>query len=134
MRRTLWLSLVAVVALVGCSSSWSTNSVAGAVPTLNAEQLRQLAASTEWACLDVRTPQEVATHGTLARCINIPVSQLEQRLAEVPRGRPVVIVCWTGRRATAAARTLMGHGIPVRGIAGLKDYIGKGYPVVFPGR
>jgi hypothetical protein len=40
--------------------------------------------------LDVRTPEEVATLGTLTGYINIPIDQLEQRLGEIPRDKPIV--------------------------------------------
>ncbi|MCH1499361.1 MAG: hypothetical protein L7U83_09870 [Akkermansiaceae bacterium] len=40
--------------------------------------------------LDVRTPEEVATLGTLLGYINIPIDQLEQRLGEIPKGKPIV--------------------------------------------
>ena len=40
--------------------------------------------------LDVRTPEEVATLGTLPGYINVPIDQLEQRLEEIPRGKPIV--------------------------------------------
>ena len=40
--------------------------------------------------LDVRTPEEVATLGTLPGYINIPIDQLEQRLGEIPRAKPIV--------------------------------------------
>ena len=40
--------------------------------------------------LDVRTPEEVATLGTLPGYINIPIDQLEKRLGEIPKGKPIV--------------------------------------------
>ena len=40
--------------------------------------------------LDVRTPEEVATLGTLQGYINVPIDQLEQRLGEIPRDKPIV--------------------------------------------
>ena len=40
--------------------------------------------------LDVRTPEEVATLGTLPGYINIPIDQLEQRLGEIPKSKPIV--------------------------------------------
>jgi hypothetical protein len=40
--------------------------------------------------LDVRTPEEVATLGTLPGYINVPIDQLEQRLGEIPRDKPIV--------------------------------------------
>ncbi len=42
--------------------------------------------------LDVRPPEEFAA-GHIAGALNIPIQQLEQRLAEVPRRREVVAYC-----------------------------------------
>ena len=42
--------------------------------------------------LDVRSPQELAL-GHLPGAINIPVEELEQRLAELPAGQELVAYC-----------------------------------------
>src|SRR5574338_840421 len=57
----------------------------------------------EMHVLDVRQPEELAEkpdHITSAQCI--PLNQLKDRLAEVPRDRPVVSVCHAGMRSGQA--------------------------------
>jgi rhodanese-related sulfurtransferase len=40
--------------------------------------------------LDVREPQEIKAGGSLPGYVNIPIGQLEARLSEVPKNKPVV--------------------------------------------
>ena len=48
--------------------------------------------------LDVRNPNEyIAAHYPGA--LNIPVNELEDRIFEVPAGKPVLVYCAKGRRA-----------------------------------
>ena len=42
--------------------------------------------------LDVREPQEIKDLGSLPGYVNIPVGQLQARLAEVPKGKAIVTV------------------------------------------
>ncbi len=41
--------------------------------------------------LDVREPKELEDLGTLKGFVNIPLSQVEARLGEIPKDRPVVV-------------------------------------------
>jgi rhodanese-related sulfurtransferase len=41
--------------------------------------------------LDVREPKELEELGTLRGYVNIPLGQIEARLKEIPRDRPVVV-------------------------------------------
>jgi len=59
--------------------------------------------------LDVRTGAEFAA-GHIDGATNIPVQELEARMAEVPNEVPVVVYCQSGGRAAAAARMLRGAG------------------------
>ncbi len=43
-------------------------------------------------------------------CLFIPLSQLGVRLDEIPRDRPVLLICATGSRSTSATAHLLGHG------------------------
>ena len=48
--------------------------------------------------LDVRNPHEyVVVH--YPNALNIPVNELEARVAEVPAGRPVLVHCAVGKRS-----------------------------------
>lgn len=60
--------------------------------------------------LDVRDPDEVVEFGALPGAVNIPLGQLRDRIAEVPRDRPVVTYCQKGLRGYLAACILHGHG------------------------
>lgn len=40
--------------------------------------------------LDVRTPEELAEHGTLEGFVHIPIDELEARMGELPTGVPVL--------------------------------------------
>ncbi len=56
--------------------------------------------------LDVREPQEYA-HGHVPGAINIPQADLASRLDEVPRDRPLMVICQSGMRSLRATQFLM---------------------------
>lgn len=59
--------------------------------------------------LDVRSVAEFRA-GAHGRALNIPIQELRSRLAEVPRGAPVVVYCASGIRSGQAARILARAG------------------------
>ena len=61
--------------------------------------------------LDVRSPGEFdGDLGHLESAHLIPLSDLRERLEEVPRDRPVVTVCQSGKRSAMAAEILLKSG------------------------
>jgi hydroxyacylglutathione hydrolase len=60
--------------------------------------------------VDIRTPREWSTKH-LNDSINLPLSQLQQRIDEVPRSRRIAIHCAGGYRSSIAASILNQHGI-----------------------
>lgn len=60
--------------------------------------------------LDVRDADELAESGRLRGAAHIPLAQLRDRLAEVPRDRPIVTYCQKGQRGYLAACILHGLG------------------------
>jgi rhodanese-related sulfurtransferase len=63
--------------------------------------------------VDVRGPDEfLGPLGHIATARNIPVAELESRLAELAglERRPIVLVCRTDKRSAMAARTLHAAG------------------------
>lgn len=61
--------------------------------------------------LDVREPDEFDRGlGHIDGALLLPLGQLEQRLSELPRARPVVTVCRSGVRSARAAAMLMRAG------------------------
>jgi rhodanese-related sulfurtransferase len=75
----------------------------------------------EWVCqqgdqvlvVDVREPEEVRLSmlGEIAGARVMPLSSLRDRLHEVPRDRPVVLVCPAGARSAIAASILEQAGV-----------------------
>lgn len=59
--------------------------------------------------LDVRTPEEFR-QARLKGAVLIPISDLQRRLAEVPKNRPVVVYCAVGSRSLSAAGLLTSRG------------------------
>jgi sulfur-carrier protein adenylyltransferase/sulfurtransferase len=77
----------------------STETLA-AIRRLSASQLRQQLAGT--AVIDVREPHEYAV-AHLPGSINIPVGELQGRLADIPDAHVRVFVCRSGSRSLTAA-------------------------------
>lgn len=55
------------------------------------ELAKRLEAGEDIFLLDVRTPEELEEHGMIEGAVNIPIDDLEARLAEVPKDRPVAV-------------------------------------------
>ena len=55
--------------------------------------------------VDVRDPKEVAA-GTIKGSVNIPMNELEKKVATLPTDKPVVFVCGTGARSGEAYDTV----------------------------
>ncbi len=67
--------------------------------------------------LDVREPEEWEL-GTIPGSTHIPLDTLRQRLAEIPRNKPVVVFCAQGQRAYSAERMLRQKGYTVSNLSG----------------
>jgi rhodanese-related sulfurtransferase/glyoxylase-like metal-dependent hydrolase (beta-lactamase superfamily II) len=62
------------------------------------------------AIIDIRTPGEWSS-GHLTGSINLPLSQLQQHIDQVPRDRRIAVHCAGGYRSSIAASILSRHGI-----------------------
>lgn len=80
--------------------------------------------------LDVRSPQE-HSQGKLAGSALIPVGQLERRIAEVPKDKPVLVYCAVGSRSGFAAGLLArrGHKEVYNMTDGIVGWYRNGFPV-----
>jgi rhodanese-related sulfurtransferase len=58
--------------------------------TLSADELKELLDKKEVYFLDVREPKELEELGTIKGYVNIPLSQIESRLAEIPKNKLIV--------------------------------------------
>lgn len=79
--------------------------------------------------LDIREDFELAT-GKLANSHFIPLSQLRQRMSELPKEQTIYVYCQVGLRGYNAARILMQNGFHVKNIdGGYKTYKQAHYQV-----
>lgn len=72
----------------------------------------QLAAGQALVLLDVREHSELALSGRARGATHIPLGQLQERQAELPRDRRLVVYCAAGGRSHGAAAYLRAHGFP----------------------
>ena len=79
--------------------------------------------------LDIRTQEEWdeyhAPNATL-----IPLDQLQNRLAELPKDREILVVCRSGNRSRQGRDILLSAGFNAVSMSGgLKEWAAQGYPV-----
>lgn len=79
---------------------WNAQRVKAMLPQLRAQGA---------TLVDVRSPGEFAA-GHAEGSVNIPLPELGQRLAEIPKDRPVVVACASGTRSGMARMMLRRNG------------------------
>jgi len=108
----------------------SGNSVAvSSSPLLEPEALRdRLKLPVPPLLIDVREPSERVS-GVIDGDINIPLGLIEARAAELPKDRPIVVYCRSGRRSAQAVTMLQALGFQdVKSLTGGFQAWGKGHP------
>jgi rhodanese-related sulfurtransferase len=84
---------------------------------MNQITVNQLAALDHPTLIDVREFEEFAA-GHAPGATNVPLSELDNRLHEVPTNRPVHIICQAGGRSARATEFLTANGVHAIDIAG----------------
>jgi phage shock protein E len=105
-KRLSMLMLLVTLAEPGCVPAEAQGT---SVSSPEAHQLVSAGA----VLLDVRTPEEFSG-GHLDGARNIPVDEVSQRLAEIPRDKTVVVYCRSGARSARAAGVLRRAGYQAR--------------------
>jgi rhodanese-related sulfurtransferase len=81
--------------------------------------------------VDVRENDEVVQLGyDVPNLLHIPLTQFEERFQEIPKDKPVVLVCKSGGRSLRAAGFLVNHGYEnvVNMKHGIIRWVQKGFP------
>ena|SRR6476646_5449425 len=79
--------------------------------------------------VDVREVEEWQA-GHMDGSLLIPLGELAARAGELPRDRPLVIVCRTGARSAYAADALVAAGYDARNLAGgLQQWVAADLPL-----
>lgn len=80
--------------------------------------------------LDCRTPDEFR-QARLAGAVLIPINEIERRLGEVPKNRPVLVYCAVGSRSNLVAGFLAnkGYGEVYNMTDGIVGWYRNGFPI-----
>lgn len=118
--------LVLAVLVLPLSASAQSTSV-------SLDQARAEHESGKALLVDVREPEEHAT-GVASGARLLPMRQLSARLAELPRDRPVLLICNTQNRSRAIFDALRGRGwTNLRYVeGGMSEWNRRGWKTVKP--
>lgn len=78
--------------------------------------------------IDVRTPGELKRDGKLPGSTNIPLDDLRDHLAEIPKDRLIIVSCRSGQRSYLAERILKNNGFKVKNLDGAFLVYSAAYP------
>ena len=93
------------------------NLIEGRVKQFHWNELDSLPRDGSLVLLDVRTPREFA-RGHAEGAVNIPVDDLRDRLGELPKDKPLYLICQSALRSYIACRILQQEGFDCRHMAG----------------
>lgn len=90
-------------------------------------------AAADAVILDVRDPQELA-QARIEGTLDIPLAELVERVAEVPRDTTVYVICHVGGRSAQATQWLEAQGVDAVNITGgIVEWYRAGLPVTLGG-
>jgi rhodanese-related sulfurtransferase len=134
--RSRRLALLALPLALGVLVAVFSNSGAQAADAVSLQAAREAHEAGRALLIDIREPQEHA-RGVAAGAKLLPMSQLRQRLAEIPTdpARPVLLICNTQNRSSSTLKALRQQGYGhVRYVdGGMAEWVRRGWPVVAPG-
>lgn len=102
--------ILAVAVVSGIMLMFPKLGKAGGSAAVGTLEATQLVNQRHAVLVDIRAEDAFAA-GHIAQSRHIPLAELEQKAASLPKDKPLIVVCETGRSAVAAARKLraLGH-------------------------
>ena len=94
------------------AAQWNHGPVSASIPEVSIDQV-----PTDAVLLDVREDDEWAA-GHAPGAVHVPMTQLAERLDDVPDGDPVYVICRSGGRSARATAYLSQQGWDVVNVAG----------------
>lgn len=97
---------------------------------INVKQYRDEFGEAEHTLVDVRTVEEYQG-GHLPGAINVPLHELQNRVQEIPRDKPVIVVCASGNRSMTGSEVLAvaGHQNVYNLQGGTMRWMMQGLPI-----
>jgi phage shock protein E len=109
MKKNILLLLIGFQFFLISSCNSQTTSNQGGETNAGAETTVEIDYSKSFL-VDVRTPEEFA-QGSVKGAINIPLSEIESRLAEFKDKNQIVVFCQSGNRSSQAMQILQQNNI-----------------------
>jgi rhodanese-related sulfurtransferase len=101
--------LIAIAFISGGMLVWPLVRSRASGPALSTLQATQLINSRNAVIVDVRTAEEFAT-GSLPGARHVPVDKVDEKMRDVKKDKPLIVVCATSSRASRAAAQLRAKG------------------------
>jgi rhodanese-related sulfurtransferase len=101
--------LIAIAFTSGAMLAWPLIRSRASGPALTTLQATQLINSRNATVIDTRTPDEFKK-GSLPNARNVPADKIGERMRDVKKDRPVIVVCATGRTAGSVAAQMRAAG------------------------
>lgn len=101
--------LIAIAFISGGMLVWPFVRSRAAGPALSTLQATQLINSRNAVIVDVRTPEEFGK-GSLPGARNVPADKVGEKLRDVKKDKPLIVVCASGSRAGRVAAQLRASG------------------------
>lgn len=96
-RLIFVISFVVILAACGISTEGYQN--------ISSDEAKELIDNKEVVVLDVRTPEEYQD-GHIPNALLIPLQELENKLNDLDKDEPYLVVCRSGNRSTQASEIL----------------------------
>jgi hypothetical protein len=90
MRRTLLVAALVLIPALTMAQQTASPAAAPKAPKMTSDDVLARLEKGDVFFLDVREPRELAELGTFEGYVNIPLGQLEKRLAELPKDKPII--------------------------------------------
>ncbi|MHB8605793.1 MAG: rhodanese-like domain-containing protein [Thermoplasmatota archaeon] len=87
------------------------------IPSVDARQAARRLAAHDATLLDVREAFELEL-ASVPGALHIPLGELADRLDELPRAKPLLVLCHHGARSASATRFLIANGRDATNVAG----------------
>lgn len=117
------------ISLAGCKTQ---ETKPASITNVTADEVyKMLSSNKDYFILDVRSKEEFDS-GHIEGAYLLPVSELENRLAELPQDKPIIVYCRSGSRSTSAANILLEKGFKeiFNMTGGITEWQSKGFPVI----
>lgn len=101
--------LIAIAFISGGMLAWPLLKGRASGPALSTLQATQLINGRNASIVDIRSPEEFAK-GSLPNAKNLPADKVSERMRELKKDKPVIIVCATGSSAGRIAAQLRASG------------------------